>query len=532
LFNGTNSKVASTDSDPVALIEVFTKCGTRVLDLHAPVKRRKLTMRKNEMKFSPALKGIKIHTRKLEKQWLMSKLSIDRELYNKSGNSYIHQLRKAKNAATRRKLKDPGLTPRQLWRILVDTTVGSLKCATKTNIYSDMSADECKIKAQCFSRYFTDKVNTINAQRDHHRSYITLDISGQSKHIMYEFKPTSPKEIAFYLKRLSSHKGSLADPVLTSLLNKNDHICELLSNIYNASFKSECFPQNLKRAIITLILKKPDLDSTDEKNFRPVSSLPTIGKLLEKIAADRLMHHLQKVGFLHHNQSAYRLSYSTETALLKVISDWRCAIDRGNSICVASLDTVSHRLLHSKLVQAGVLGRRLKWFSSYLEDRSASIRINDAMSDYMFLKSGVPQGSVLGPCLFNCYMADLCWQLDRRHGSSGIKFHIYADDVLIYFEFDKGSTDTAIETMKSALKFIDGWMKSNSLLLNLSKTELIICHGKRGDTSKLNGTSINIGSLSVKILCNLAINKGIPIELEAELTEVPNTAPAHGFKLG
>jgi hypothetical protein len=208
----------------------------------------------------------------------------------------------------------------------------------------------------------------------------------------------------------------------------------------------------------------------------------TISKLLEKAVATRLISHLEKVKYIHPHQSAYRSYHSTESATLQVTNLWRAALDQGRVVCVASLDvsaafdTVNHTVLLSRLIQAGIIGRALKWFESYLNARTAIVSFNKATSKPFTPCSGVPQGSTLGPYLFNCYMADLARKLELN---DGINFHIYADDVLIFVECKPQDLSDGIGKLQQAILCAKIWMENNSLLLNSKKTELFIVHGRR-----------------------------------------------------
>jgi hypothetical protein len=160
-------------------------------------------------------------------------------------------------------------------------------------------------------------------------------------------------------------------------LVKNDEMMtQLLTKIINSSFATGVFPAKLKHAIITPVLKKIGLDNQQLANFRPISNLSFTSKLIERVASRWLEQVLDRSKWLHQFQSAYRKGHSTETALLRVTSDWRQFLDSGKSVCVVSLDitaafdTVNHALLLRKLSSAGVCGNALHWFSTYLVGRT------------------------------------------------------------------------------------------------------------------------------------------------------------------
>ena len=147
-------------------------------------------------------------------------------------------------------------------------------------------------------------------------------------------------------------KSCCLDPLPTNLLKKtlDVHLPPLL-NIINTSFKEGKFPKCLKTAIVTPLLKKTNLDTEQLKNYQPVSNIPFLSKVLEKIAVKRLLNHLQSNNLHEVNQSAYKRQHSTETALLKVQNDIACALDKNKAVVFvmlylsAAFDTVDHNQL-------------------------------------------------------------------------------------------------------------------------------------------------------------------------------------------
>jgi hypothetical protein len=234
------------------------------------------------------------------------------------------------------------------------------------------------------------------------------------------------------------------------------------------------------------VIKKQDGDKDSPSNFRPISNLKVIGKIIESAAANRLCDQLLTNSYLHHNQSSYRQHHSTETATLSVLNDWRLSIDRGCFVCVASLDvssafdTIHHKILLNRLMEAGVLGKAHKWFRSYLNDRTARVKYGESQAVDIGLTHGIPQGSVLGPILFNIYMANLAHKLDlKRTEYTDLNFHIYADDVLLYISCKPDSLTQTAAKMSNIIEMVNEWMKQNSLLLNVDKTDLFLIHSSR-----------------------------------------------------
>ncbi len=155
----------------------------------------------------------------------------------------------------------------------------------------------------------------------------------------------------------------------------------------NASLISGTFPNSLKTAVVKSLLKKRHLDNTMLSNYRPISNLPFIGKIIEKVVFNQLNNYLNSIEYLDNFQSGFRVHHSTETALIKIINDIRPDSDTGKiSVLVlldrsAAFDTVDHNILLERLENCvGLSGMALKWFRSYLEGRGYYVSIREHKS--------------------------------------------------------------------------------------------------------------------------------------------------------
>ena len=217
------------------------------------------------------------------------------------------------------------------------------------------------------------------------------------------------------------------DPIPISVLyDCLDEIIPIVTSIMNKSLS----PGIVKHALLKPLLIKDNLDPNCLKHYRPVSSLPFLSKVLERIVLKQFLQSLQSHSLLEPFQSAYRKCHNTETALLRVVNDLLQDSDRG---CVsilslldlsAAFDTIDHNILITRLRSTfGCSGTVLDWFISCLSCRTQSVFVGHEWTPTV-LKCGVLQGSVLGPLLFTLYTHPLSTVICQ----SGISYHFFADD--------------------------------------------------------------------------------------------------------
>ena len=198
------------------------------------------------------------------------------------------------------------------------------------------------------------------------------------------------------------------DPIPTRLLKSCiDSLLPPITKLISLSLSAGTFPPVFKSAHVTQLLKKPSLSKEDLKNYRPVSNLSFISKLIERVAASQIGSFLESTNKSNNFQSAYKQLHSTETALLKLHNDVLTAMDSGKVTALtlpdlsAAFDTIGHSILLQRLeMWYGFGGVVISWLRSYLSDRFQSVRLDHCLSKNVTLPFGVPQGSVLGTASF------------------------------------------------------------------------------------------------------------------------------------
>src|SRR5271155_4156573 len=202
-----------------------------------------------------------------------------------------------------------------------------------------------------------------------------------------------------------------------------------------------------------------------------------VSKLVKRIIFSRLRSHLNTFPSLSPFQSAYRKFHSTETALLRIQNDLLLGIENKQVSALffldlsAAFDTIDHEILLTRLqTHFGISGSANNLLSSYLQNRSQSVKINSHISRPIAVPTGIPQCSVLGPLLFSLYTTPLSELLS----ASGLSSHLYADDTQLYISFPPSESSISLTLLSSTLDAVHAWFTSNRLLLNPSKTEHLL----------------------------------------------------------
>jgi hypothetical protein len=251
---------------------------------------------------------------------------------------------------------------------------------------------------------------------------------------------------------------------------------------------------------------------------------------VERIVAAQLIHHLEANSLLDPNQHAYRVAHSCESALLTVADATFDAMDHSKVMILvlldlsAAFDTVDHRLLIQKLGFLGVSGQALNWLSTYLSGRTQSVVVGNAKSLPRTIVCGVPQGSVLGPLLFTIYLIGIGDILR----SYNIHYVIYADDIQLFISSTVENIASVISQLEQCLADIRRWLVTNFLMLNDSKTELIIIGNSRL-LKKCPSLLLHIGSDTISPIKSSVRDLGFHIDSSLKLEPHVNKLVAMAF---
>ena len=273
-----------------------------------------------------------------------------------------------------------------------------------------------------------------------------------------------------------------------------------LSRLFNISMSLGIFPDEWKIARVAPIYK--DGSEDENSNYRPISVLPVISRLFEKLVYDQFYGFLNVNKLLFSQQSSFRLLHSVLTCLLKCTNDWYLNLENSEYTAVTfidlkkAFDTVNHDILIQKLEHYGVKNKEIRWFRSYLTNRKQCCKVNGQLSDLESITTGVPQGSCLGPLLFIIYVNDLHFSL--RHSP----VNMYADDTSL--SFSSKSIPLINECVNEDLGYLKSWLNANKLSLNVTKTQSLVIGGRKrlNDMEKVEGVKplFNVGEETVSII--------------------------------
>ena len=287
------------------------------------------------------------------------------------------------------------------------------------------------------------------------------------------FKPASLEEVTTLIET-GKTKSSMIDPLPIAILKANTSIlAPIPRNVINLSYETSTVAARLKHAVITPLLKRSGLPVDDYASCRPISNLPYASKLLECHVSAQLRLQLQHNGIGDPIQSAYRPSHNIETAIVSIQDDLLRSLDARKQIVLVLLDlsavfdTIDHDLLLAELDR---IGDALCWLASHLTDRTQCVIVNGQLSCNIQLRHEVPQGSVLGPLVLFVYCAGISGVFSKH----GIRYHVYADDTLLYCDFPRNDAASAADRITRCVTDVKVWLASRYLLLNEMKTEAVL----------------------------------------------------------
>ena len=399
-------------------------------------------------------------------------------LRNNYRASYRAALRETRKAANDKYVQDHLSSQSAMWRV-----INNHKGKSNRSVGPRIDVD-------VFNKHFTNICHESTELRKNNDPILNLLSSVNSTAPYFSFDAVSVEEVRPILRSLNNSKCTDYYNLNSTILKfASEEMLLPLTHLFNECIATGVYPDEWKIAVVTPIFKKGD--DGDPNNYRPISIIPVVSKLFEKILAKQLLHFFE-TNYFTKAQFGFRSGQSTTKAILELLSSVKKSFE-DSEYCVASFldlskafDSVSHPILVRKLYAYNLEPSACRLISSYLSERRQCVRVEGRISDLEHLNIGVPQGSILGPLLFLIYINDLP---DAVRGGRAI---LYADDTTVL------STGSSLESVRNiqavSLDLTRQWLDSNRLVLNENKTVNMVFSLKSGieiGTAKFLGVHVD-----------------------------------------
>lgn len=442
---------------------LFNKYLSELMDKHAPNKTVK-----TKRNFTPWMtKGIRKLIRKrdkLRKKHLLTKSAEDFEKFRVMRNKVKQEIRNAK-LRHYHAIFAKTTNSKNVWQAINSLGAGKNKEPSRNDLV--VTPDELnKHYASVSSVKFPKLIDGMIDKYNNIGSNTTLNYE------KFYFKYVLPEDIISCILSITSKAQGIDCIPATFLILCLPAIVPVLEHIFNFSLQNGCFPKLWKNANIIPVAKTTN--PTECKDYRPISILCVLSKALEKVVHKQVSEFIELNNLFSKLQSGFRKGHSVTTALIKVSDDLRKGIDERLMTYLILLDLskafdcVHHELLIVKLKNLGFSISALSWFKGYLSEREHRVFINGNTSQWEPLRTGVPQGSVLGALLFILYLHDIASVILH------CKYHLYADDIQLYLHFPVNMSYECLKLVIQDILNIMNFVNGHNLILNVSKTQAII----------------------------------------------------------
>jgi hypothetical protein len=433
-----------------------------VWDKHAPVKRRPVSTRSQPWMTSDIITMLSSRDTAYRK-YLRSKSAVLWLAYKQLRNSCTNAIRTAKRNFF---ITSATTKPHDFWhQVKICSGLGKTKASTSPWPCSTPAIS--KMSANSLNEHFISSVKTAVPLHNDSHGCTSIPAPAQCG---FDFMPVNTAEVEHALNSapLSGSIGS--DNISGRMLRLSSGAASsIITKLFNTSLTLSEFPAAWKTAVVTPVFKKGC--KYNMNNYRPIAILPLLSRIFERLLSKQLSAHLETNKLLSCYQHGFRAARSCQSALISLTNRLFSARSNNNYSAIASLDfskafdCLDHSILLRKLSDVGLSSRCVAWFRTYLLNRTQCVKYNNTLSDQLPVTSGVPQGSVFGPLLFNVYINDL---LQSLPDGSCIA---YADDVTLVTS-GKTLNDVTLQLQK-LLDHVSTWAKLNRLSFSYSKCNVM-----------------------------------------------------------
>ena len=446
----------------------------RVADKHAPIKKQRVKGFKTPWVTNEVLQ-LRRERNHHQTKGRKTRSHYHWQMYRKLRNHINRLERRLKSEHFCRMIKENKNDSSRVWKCLKDALPQSANQSVAVIKYGKKVLSSPVQVAEVFNKHFTS-IGQKLAVAFGKGNKGAREILQRKTDKSFQLDLVTSNFVKIQLQNLKTNKAIGLDKISARLLKDSaDIMAPSLQALINKSCLQGKFPNSWKSAKVIALFKSGDKSSCD--NYRPISILPTISKIIERAVHQQFYDFLQVNNLLFKDQFGFRNKMSTTSALLKFTDSLLESMDEGRVSGVVYLDlrkafdTVDHSLLLLKLTEYGVSKACLKWFRSYLSQRSQQTSVGDALSSKRSVTIGVPQGSVLGPLLFLVFINNL--PLSVKYSNK----ILFADDTAIYCS--RKNCNEIQNKMNEDLALVKKWLNDNRLTLNVTKSKFVLVGGKQ-----------------------------------------------------
>ena len=477
------------NTDPNYNYEIFSKHLQAAKSKHIPKKIKKFNKRKHKKeKWMTNELLIKIvEKNKLYVKWKTTPINLEKyeeikKQFKECEKNVIKLIKEAKQQYFDRIFTAYRTDLKKTWRTIGETLCRNKKhCDVPSRFFHDgKELSEPKAIANAFNVYFANIGKNLAAtiEQDNNADFNHMQYLGTPTKTSFNFHCITEIETMKAIDTLENKSSSGHDGISNKIVKllKNE-ISKPLTVIINQMLKTGIFPDSFKTSKIVPLFKKGDHGLLT--NYRPISLLPTISKVFERVIYDQMYLYFNNNNLLADEQFGFRKNHSTEYAAIKLVDHISNEMESGKTPVTLfidlskAFDTLSFDILLQKLNYYGIAGVNLKLMANYLRNRKQYVVFNNHNSEITDIRCGVPQGSILGPLFFSICINDL------KNASNKCKFLMYADDTTIYFNIEDFNTNNLEAEINKELEQVNTWLKVNKLSLNVGKTKMMIFHRKK-----------------------------------------------------
>lgn len=441
-----------------------------ITDKCCPLIRKRNNVRSSAEWITPEIKTASNDLKKL--YWLNRKLNNvnSRENYKIAKRNYDDMLKKAKLNFNNRIISQSSNKQKTVWN-LVNKELGRIKTEKSLVINVDNTIyKDPRDVADIFGQYFATIAES--SLQNHFSGNHKLNVCTVSKinNRSFFFNHVTPDEVVEVITHLKNKSSVGFDNISIRVLKSvGSSIAKHLAYLINLSITTGKFPTSLKLATVIPILKKNNPE--DIANYRPISILSVISKVIEKLVYKRIYEFLSKFNIISDSQHGFRKGKSTQSAATELFEFIYAQLDKGQKVAgiffdlSRAFDSIRFDFIENKLYNLGIRGIILEWLKDYLRNRQIIVKVSNTFSKKNPVNLGVPQGSVLGPLIFILFINDLPQHIHANQIS------LFADDTSLAI-----SASTLEELKYRCLeltKSFEKWCCQNGLILNTFKTEYI-----------------------------------------------------------